>query len=246
LIIVGGLGVVLVAFLAVVLIAALYEAPSCGDGVRNQGETGVDCGGSCPYLCTADERAPVVLFTQALSNGDGRTDVIALVQNSNALAGARNVPYTITLYGAGKSFIQKVNGVLDLPPGGTVPVFIAGISSGHANVIRAFLDIDSSVPRWVAMDRDPSIRPTVSNILITGTTSAPRIDAVLTNPSVIDLENVQVVAFVRNVLGDVIAASKTIVPSLPGGGQVTATFTWNTPFRDIPTTIEARPIVPLP
>src|SRR5690606_2026481 len=26
--------------------------PSCSDGIQNQGETGVDCGGPCPNPCT--------------------------------------------------------------------------------------------------------------------------------------------------------------------------------------------------
>ena len=236
----------MIAFFTIVLISALYKAPSCSDEVKNQGESGIDCGGPCPYLCTAGERAPIVLFTQAIPNGSGRTDVIASVENGNATAAAKDISYTITLYGIGKSFIQEVHGTIDLPPAGTVPVYVAGISSGNNKVIHAFLNIDPATPRWVAMQSDPRVKPIVSNTLLTGTTSAPRIDAVLTNPSIVTLNTVQVVVFVRNISGDVIAASKTIVPTIPAQGQATATFTWNNAFKDVPATIEVIPIIPLP
>jgi hypothetical protein len=245
-IIVSGIIAVGIAFFAVVLISVLYEAPSCNDGVKNQGEEGIDCGGTCPYLCTSAQREPIVLFTKALPNGNGRTDVIALIENGNPNAGAKSVHYTITLYGIGKSFIQEVSGFVDLPPAGTVPVYVPGISSGNNKIIRAFLTIESSNPQWIAMASDPRLKPTVTNMTLVGTTSAPRIDAVLTNATVTTFSNVPTIVFVRSASGDVIAASKTVVTSIPAQGQATATFTWNTAFTDIPATIEVMPVIPLP
>ena len=72
-------GIVIVAFAAVIGIATFYKAPSCTDGVQNQGEQGVDCSGPCPYLCTALEQAPTVVFTDALPSANGHTSVIASV-----------------------------------------------------------------------------------------------------------------------------------------------------------------------
>jgi hypothetical protein len=79
-----------------------------------------------------------------------------------------------------------------------------------------------------------------------GTTSAPRIDATMMNAGVVALSDVQVVVLVHNVQGDVIAASKTIVSSVPAQGQATATFTWNRAFTDVPARIDVVPLVPLP
>lgn len=233
-------------FLAVVLAATFYKAPSCADLTKNQDEEGIDCGGSCPYLCTAQVQPPTVLFTKAITNASGRTDVIALVENKNASAAVKNVPYRISLYGADRLLLQEVTGTLDLPPGATEPVYVPGIVSGKQKVGSAFLSIDASSLRWFSVTTDPRIVPSVSNTKQGGTTSSPRIDAILANPSVIDMNNVQAVVLVRDARGEVIASSGTIVQSIPAQGQATATFTWNNEFPGIPASIEVVPIILLP
>ncbi len=239
------LGSVIAVFLVIALTAAFYKAPSCVDGVQNQGEAGIDCGGPCPYLCTAEEQSPTVLFTQPLPNGSGRTDIIASVENKNIDAAARNVPYSIMLYGPGQSFLKEITGTLDLPPGATVPVYVPGALYG-GEVASAFLDIASSSPKWFALPSDPRIVPAVGATNIGGTASAPRIEAVLTNPSVTMLTDVLVIILVRGTNGNVIAASQTVVPALPAQGRGIATFTWNSAFSDTPASIEVVPVVPLP
>ncbi len=240
------IGAVVVAFLAAIGIATFYKSPSCSDGVQNQDETGVDCGGSCAYLCTEQEQPPTVLFTKAIQNGEGRVDVIAKVENKNADAAAKDVPYKITLYGSDQSLIQEIPGTLDLPPGTSVPVFVPGIPSGKQSVVSAFLEIESSSPKWFSMPTDSRIIPKVSDIKQTGTMSSPRIDATLSNPSVTALTNVKAIVLVHNDKGDVIAASSTIIPLISAQGQAIAAFTWNYAFSGVPASIEVIPVIPLP
>lgn len=238
-------GAVIVAFLTVVLTATLYKTPSCTDSIQNQGETGIDCGGSCAYLCTAQLQPPTVLFTKALTNSMGRTDVVASIENKNATAAAKNVPYRVTLYGTNQSLIQEVSGTFDLPPG-TATIFIPGIVSGKQTVVNAFLAIDSSSPVWFTMATDSRIIPIVSNTTQGGSVDAPRIQAILSNGSSSMLTNVQVLVLVRDIHNDIIAASQTIVPTIPAQSSATATFTWNSAFSSIPASIEVVPIIPLP
>jgi hypothetical protein len=241
--IIGGAALVL---LVLVYFFTLHKAPSCSDGIQNQTETGIDCGGACAYLCTADVQSPTVLFTKAIPNGTGRTDVIASVENVNATAGAKQVPYTLDLYGANQVLVKEVTGTLDLPPSSSVPVFIPGITSGNQSVVRAFLTIAGSAPKWYVVTNDSRIVPVVSNTKLGGSPSSPRIDAMLTNSSVSILSDVRAVAMVRDESGEVIAASQTIVPAIPPQGQSTATFTWNSPFSKTPASIEIVPVIPLP
>lgn len=239
-------GAVVVAFLTVVLILVLYKTPSCTDGVQNQNEAGIDCGGPCAYLCTAQMQEPTVLFTQVLDNGAGRTDVIAMVQNKNAIAAAKNVPYHITLYGAGNMFLQSIAGTIDLPPSAHMPVYVTGVAYGNQKVTSAFLEIDASAPQWFTMPVDPRIVPTVLSVTRTGSAISPRVEATLVNPSVITLVNVKLVALVKNVRAGVIAVSQTVAQTIPAQGQATVMFTWSGAFTGVPTSIEVVPIIPLP
>src|SRR3989344_4751476 len=109
--------------------AVFYRAPTCVDGIQNGAETAADRGGNCPYLDNAFVAEPTVLYTKAVLNGEGRTDVIALVENKNQDAAAMAAPYALTVYGYDQQLIQRVTGTIDLPRGATVPVFVAGISS---------------------------------------------------------------------------------------------------------------------
>lgn len=239
-------GACIAAFLSVVVIATFYQTPSCTDGTQNKEEEGIDCGGSCPYLCTAQKQPPTVLFTKALTNSSGRTDIIAAIENKNAFAAAKNVPYRITLYGTNQVLLQEVTGVLDLLPGAATQVYVPGVVLGKQPVVGAFLSIASSSPQWFLMTADPRTVPRVSNTQQGGTLDAPRVEAVLSNPSVTVLHNVSVIVMVRDVRGEVIAASKTIVQVIPAQGEAVALFTWNSSFVSTPASIEVVPIIPLP
>jgi hypothetical protein len=239
-------GAVVVAFLTVVLISTFYKTPTCTDGVQNQGEQGIDCGGPCPYLCTALEQSPVVLFTQVINVG-GRTDLVAEIENKNANAAAKNVTYTISLYNSNHTLIQKVNGTVDLLPGATEPVYIPGIYSGKQKVTSAFLEITSpSLLKWFTPTLGSYVVPTVSNITRSGSVSNPRVEAIITNPSFTPITNMQVIIFVYNANKNVIAASRTVIPSLQGQGQAIAIFTWNNAFPGTPAVLEVMPIIQLP
>jgi hypothetical protein len=239
-------GAFLAVLAAIVFLAVFYDAPSCTDGVKNHGEEGIDCGGSCKYLCTMSVEPATVLFTQALDNGEGRLDVVALIENKNREAAAQDIPYTVTVYGYDQSLLQSVTGTFDLPPGATVPVFLPGIAAGQAAVGNAFLTIDPEKVQWYAQPRDPRIVPRVSHTALGGTASAPRVSATLSNPDVRPLSDVKVIVMIKDARGNAIAASQTIVPSIPAHGQSVARFAWNRGFIDTPVSIQVMPVIPLP
>ncbi len=240
------IGAVIGSFVAVTLIATFYEAPSCADGVQNQDESGIDCGGACTYLCTFEQQPPTVLFSKPIASLPGRTDVIASVENKNKTAAAKNVPYKIALFGADRVLIQESTGTFELPPGGTVPIYLPGIFSGKQPVETAFLSLDSSSIAWFSMPQETRIVPAISNVVLGGTATAPRITATLTNPSVVPLRNMKVIVTVRDEVGNVIGASQTVVSILSGQGQANATFTWPSAFSGTPVSIGVAPIIPLP
>lgn len=240
------IGAIAVAFLATVLIATFSKTPTCSDGIQNQDETGVDCGGACQYLCIAEQQPPTVLFTKAIGNGIGRTDVIASIENKNTTAAAKNIPYRITLYGTGQFLIQEVTGSFDLPPGTRVPIYIPNISSGKQTGVQAFLTIATSSIQWYTLSANAHRVPLVSNTSQSGTKDAPRVEAILTNPTTVPFNAVQAVVIVRDKNDAIIAASEAVIPSIPAQGQATATFTWNSAFPETLAAIEVVPIIPLP
>ncbi len=226
---------------------SLYAAPSCQDGKRNQEEEGVDCGGPCSAVCTATAAAPTTIFTSLIRNNNGRVDLIASVENKNGEASAKNVPFRVTLHSVTGDQVRGLSGSLDLPPHTVVPIFMPGVAMAEEGIVRAFLTVEPTSPRWVATPSDPRVLPKVVVAPIGGVPEAPRVSASLTNPSLVPILGLPVVVFVRDSsTGNVIAASRTIVPRIDPQKSSTAIFTWNQPFATSSVRVEVMPVVPLP
>ena len=235
-----GLALCGLAILAVVAIAIFYKAPSCTDGIKNEDETGVDCGGSsCTYLCAADEVAPKVQFVRAVSPQQGRTDIIAYIDNVNTNASVQGATYTIQLYGVNQKVLATKTGTINLPPSSTVPLYIPDAYDGQAKVLSAFVSFDPRTLLWMRDNARP-ILPVPNNISIQNT-ATPRITATLTNEAASTYYNETVVATVFDAQNNVMAASQTVVPILSAQGSSNIVFTWNQAFSAKPVRVEILP-----
>ena len=231
-----------VAIVAVVLIATLYKAPSCTDHKLNQGETGIDCGGPCPYLCSIDEVPPKVSFVRAVSPQQGRTDVVAYVYNPNSNAGVQAAKYTVELYDTNNQVIASKAGVVNLPPSTNVPIYIPNFYFGTKQVAEAFLNFDTSSLLWMRGTLQPA-QLSQSNLQYqSAIVPAPKITATISNLTAYPLYNKTVVATVFGPDGNAIAASQTVIPLLSAQGSAPVIFTWNQAFSAIPARVEILPV----
>ncbi len=221
--------------------SVLYSAPSCTDGIQNQNETGVDCGGTCPSLCTAQVKQPIVQFVHAIPNGGGRTDIIAYVENPNPSAAISNAPYTIDMYGQEGTVITTHSGLVTLYPHAVTPIFIPGVEYGPNKITNAFLTFNTKKMRWIKDTTSQQLLP-FSNIRVTQG-QAPHITATITNPSTTVYRNLKVVISVFDSSNNIIAVSQTIVPVLQGLGTAPLVFTWASSFKDVPVREDLFPIL---
>lgn len=232
---------VILALVAVTIIAIAYETPSCMDGTQNQDERGVDCGGSCTYLCAADVQQPAVRFVRYFASGEGRTDVIAYVINPNPSAAVEDARYTITLYDEAGTVIGEREGSIDLPPSSTVPVFEPGFSTGPRVPARAFLAFLPSSLSYYAFEAETP-RLSVSDVAF-GEGETPRITATIRNRGATPVFNIPVVATVFD--DDSALAASASVVDVPAGGATPVVFTWRLPFSGEPARIEVIPRIPI-
>ncbi|MEO6536104.1 MAG: FxLYD domain-containing protein [Candidatus Paceibacterota bacterium] len=220
-------GALVVAVAAIIGFSVFYHTPTCIDKKMNQDETGIDCGGSCSILCSAEVPPATVRFARTIIQS-GRTDVIAYVDNGNSTAYAKDASMTLEAYKSDGTLVTarvKVN----LPPRASVPVFIPGIASAGAGIRQAFLTFDQGSPVWMRGTAiDPSV--IVSNVVTLTPETKPRITATLVNQTAKPVYNTVVTVTVFGADGEALAASQTIVPTLPAQGTAPMIFTWNEPF----------------
>lgn len=233
-------GAFIVLALAGITAAVLYDAPTCTDLVQNSDEEGVDCGGSCQYLCREAVTPARMVFARPVMNAPGRIDVIAYIENRNQSAEAVRAPYTVELYDAGNLLLAKRAGTIDLPPRSVVPLFVPNLYIGTDTAIRAFVSFDADVRfERPAGDR---VTPVVVSAERTEANGLQRVIAVLENPSATSVYQVKVIATLFGADGNAMAASQTVLREIPARGTSEAVFTWSQPFPETPVRIEVLPV----
>jgi hypothetical protein len=244
LLIIAGILFVIFIVLAVILVLTLPQKPSCVDGLQNQDEAGVDCGGACERLCEDDIAKPSISYIRALEQS-GRIDVVALIENNEPNTFATNVPFTVEVFSPEGTLVGSQKGVVDLPAGEEVPVFIPGVAPSGVVVGRAFISFEGSVFNWKRTQEERKL-PRADAIRAEDAEIMPRVSANIFNPSVDTLRDLVVVAVVRDVEGNIMAASQTVVEELRPEASEPVVFTWNEPFLGPAGQIEIRALVPLP
>ncbi|HEX8591481.1 MAG TPA: hypothetical protein VF696_01900 [Candidatus Paceibacterota bacterium] len=228
------------AALAILFFSIFYKVPTCTDRKQNQGEAGVDCGGECQRLCPFQVSSPpAVRFVRVLSPQSGRTDVIAYVDNPNLDAEAKGAPFLLEVYDANQQRLAQKTVKVDLPASMTVPVYLPDVARGE-EAAQAFL---TPVPEdivWTKAQNRLTLPTTEQIVVVEG--ERPRVTATLVNPLAKPFYDTTLVATIFDVEGNVIAASQTLVPTLPSQGTVSLVFTWNAPFSVSTPRVEILPV----
>jgi hypothetical protein len=233
-------GVVL-AFLLVLGFAIFYKTPTCTDNKQNGDEAGIDCGGSCSTVCSAQAQDAKVKFARTLTQS-GRTDLIAYIDNPNADAYAANAHLLISVYRQDGHILEK-RATITLPAKSSTPIFIPSIASEP--VQQVFVSFATGSPVWTKGSGWSKEPPKVAAYAVDNADTAPRITATMANPTAYPKTNVPFVATVFAADGSVIAASQTVVPYIPPQGSAQAVFTWNEPFSGY-ARVEIIPLLALP
>lgn len=88
---------------------------TCYDGIQNQGEKGVDCGGPCPP-CELKEKI-VIQSLNYLINSDKTLDIVAKIENKEEALGLKNLRYQFLIYDLDNVLKDIINGETLLLPG---------------------------------------------------------------------------------------------------------------------------------
>ncbi len=206
----------------------IFRAPTCTDGKQNGTETGIDCGGTmCTNLCTAEVRLPTILWSRAFAVTDSVYNATAYVENKNDAA-TRAIPYEFRLYDANDILVARRIGTAIIPPLGRYAIIETGIAVGNATVKRTAFEFSKTPARW---DRIPAatekLRANTSDISFDATTSTPRLNALLTNPSpTVTLSNTLVAAILYDADDNAVNVSQTLIQTLSPGASAPLSFTW--------------------
>jgi hypothetical protein len=204
---------------------SLFSAPtSCFDNRHNGDEEGVDCGGSCTFLCTNQVSQPTVAWARSFLVATSTYTAAAYIQNPNPGAGAHQVAYSFQLFDSKNSLIVERTGVVDLAPVQMVPIIEPNIPTGSREVARTLFAF-SGLPPWQRVDANmvPQVSTANQKLMQDGS----RLSLTLQNNGIRDAKNLTVIAVLFDASGVALAASKSLVASLPHKSSQDIVFTWN-------------------
>jgi Mg-chelatase subunit ChlD len=226
----GILAIFLFIFVVLPFYFFIYEKPTCFDGFKNGSELGIDCGGSCRLLCSLEIGEPIGLWDPRVFRvSPGVYSVIAYLENPNVGGEVIQAPYTFKLFDSKGVLILERSGETFIPKGKTFAVFESGLETGERIPVRATFAFDESLV-WVRnVTSDPAL--SITNKALSREEVSPRLDAVISNNSLENLANIEVVAIIFDGAGNAIGASRTLVERIASGESTPLVFTWPLPFE---------------
>ncbi len=91
------------------------KAESCSDGIQNQGEEGVDCGGPC-LPCDIVHLQPIKVYDIKIVKYPNKTmDVVGIVENPNDNYGLKKFSYQFLFKGKNNEMVQISGSTFILP-----------------------------------------------------------------------------------------------------------------------------------
>jgi Mg-chelatase subunit ChlD len=204
-----------------------YQPGNCFDSIMNEGETGVDCGGTCVRICALSLTPPVIEWADSFKIADGQYNAVAYIQNKNAAAGTPELSYTFQLFD-GDTMVAERKGTTVLPPNSEYPIFEGRIYTNGKNVTNTKLILDPA-DMWVPASLGREQFQT-SNLNLSGVDVKPRLDVKIENTKLTTADNVEVVATLFNEAGKAVTASQTFIDALDGRTTKDIVFTWPNPI----------------
>lgn len=209
--------------------AVYHTPPTCLDGKKNGDERGVDCGGNCPILCSADVLSPLILWERAFKVTKEVYNLVAYVENPNLFATVTRAPYLFRIYDTDNILIAERTGGTFIPPKKKFAIFEPGIVVGERVPTRVTFEFTGNLTWEKAVPNENPL--SVRSSVLSREKEKPRIDADLVNNSLQAISNIEAVAIVFDGEGVAIGASRTFVDYLPKGESASLIYTWPEPFE---------------
>jgi hypothetical protein len=235
---------VLVVLVIVPLYYFFYKPPTCLDGIKNGDEEGIDCGGSCVMLCQDIFLPPKIVWGGAkfekISNGV--YNFASLIENQNVDAGAKDVPYKITIYDESGLMIKEQFGKITLYPHRNSLAFNPLVNLDKSIPFKATFEF-TSAPVWYRSNDELDKIVIVDKKYIEDDKSSS-LEVVLENRGLFPYRNIDVYVVLSDINGNNIGFSRTHIDNIDSkNDRQIASYTWPTNRNNRVTTIDVFPII---
>lgn len=225
-------------FVGLILFFILYpifhKDPTCFDGKKNGEETGLDCGGICQKMCPEDVSDPVVLWNRIFHVSYDSYNLLAYIENQNKNSAVVEVPYEFRVYDVDNKLIGRREGSTYIPPNQRFAIFEARFNAGEAIPKSVTFNFTGSFIWWKKNPTIQTLPIKVDRITTGDDLNSPTLNARVTNDSIYDLPEFEVITILYDKEGNAVNASKTYKKGLKSNNSLNLFFTWPNPFSGVP------------
>jgi len=239
-----------VLFLAIIIFAIIYpiifKKPTCFDSKQNGTETGIDCGGSCSLMCKEDISAPVILWSRAFPVTGSNYNLVAFIENRNKNSGVINAPYEFRIYDSNNKLLGRRQGTTFIPPNQQFAVFESRFDAGQSQIKSVSFEFSESPSPLVWIKKFSTIQTLpihVKNIIFDNNKNTPNLSATISNDSIYNLPEFDVIAILYDTNHNAINASKTHKDKLSSNNSLPVIFTWPETLSSIPATNDVMVLI---
>ncbi len=205
-------------FLFLLLFSFLYftffkPGPSCSDGIQNQAEEGIDCGGPCSKVCFPENFSDLeVTQTKIFKIGLNQISLFAEVKNSNTSLAVDSFDYVFNLYDDNDNLIQAFSGNSFVYSADTSYVLIPGLNVTSSLAKRGELIVKS--PDWVKKDTLIKPKLKINDVSTFIDDGRIKISGAITNEDVMKFSKVKIIGIILGRFNKPIGASLTELNNL--------------------------------
>ena len=208
------------------------HVPTCFDGVQNQNEEGVDCGGVCQKACDVAAQKLIIGKMGAVPSGiAGKYDFYAQVTNPNATFGDKSFYYILDFKDASGAVIATRKGSDYILPGERKYVVETNVDTPGT---PASFDFNITSSDWVEFNsyyEKPDLQIVNKNYNeISGGVGFAQASGLLKNNSVFDFDLIKVEIILEDSNGNVLALNSTQMSTVAAGEQRAFTVAWPNSF----------------
>lgn len=238
--------VIAVIFLLIIaiLVLAVYflikPKATCYDGIQNQGEEKVDCGGPCP-VCEEALKDVEVLWAKSIDRGQNY-DLVARVRNPNLYYGISSLPYQFHLLDSqGEVIFRKTSKTFILP--GQDKYLIDTSIEPPAKPVKAEIIFGNFQWERFKDFEEPIVivRTKEYQLLDPAEPGFSRTSGVVINKSDYDFSTVGLNVVLYDGTGRVIGVNETQVNNLLSSEERYFEATWFSPIDEEPRDIDIEP-----
>ena len=213
--------------IAVVVVLGIYfligpSGPTCFDGIQNQGETDVDCGGPCGP-CEQPEEL-VIVSADFISTTPGDFDLVAKIKNPNNDWGVESMDYRFNIYDSDNELIGYKTGRTYLLPQETKHIIEQRITT-KTDPFKVRIELDNIT--WQRIEDFEEIEIGIKDKRQEITEQGfNKLSANIENKSSFDLAKIEIAGLFFDENKKLIAVGKTEIANVSAGEIRHLEITW--------------------